>query len=65
MGSRDTLIIEAGEQEGIYLANFPMDEIREYRSREIHGNAYRHPEKYYLLVSEQISEPFIREDYRK
>lgn len=64
-GSRDTLIIEAGEQEGIYLANFPMDEIREYRSREIHGNAYRHPEKYHLLVSEQISEPFIREDYRK
>lgn len=64
-GSRDTLIIEAGEQEGIYLASFPMDEIREYRSREIHGNAYRHPEKYHLLISEQIRAPFIREDYRK
>ena len=63
--SRDTLIIEAGEQEGIYLASFPMDEIREYRSREIHGNAYRHPEKYHLLISEQIRAPFIREDYRK
>lgn len=64
-GSRDTLIIEAGEQEGIYLASFPMDEIREYRAREIHGNAYRHPEKYHLLISEQIRAPFIREDYRK
>ena len=64
-GSRDTLIVEAGEREGIYLADFPMDEIREYRSREIHGNAYRHPEKYRLLIAEQIEEPFVRADYRK
>ena len=64
-GSRDTLIIEAGEREGIYMADFPIDEIREYRSREVHGNAYRHPQKYKLLVSEIIEEPFIRKDYRK
>lgn len=64
-GSRDTLIIEAGEREGIYMADFPIDEIREYRSREVHGNAYRHPQKYKLLISESIEEPFIRKDYRK
>ncbi len=64
-GSRDTLIMEAGEREGIYLADFPMDEIRAYRQREVHGNAYRHPEKYKLLISEEIKEPFVREDYRK
>ena len=64
-GSRDTLIIKADEQEGIYIADFPVDEIREYRSREVHGNAYRHPEKYGLLVSERIEDPFIRSDYRK
>ncbi|MEE0857989.1 MAG: carbon-nitrogen hydrolase family protein [Acutalibacteraceae bacterium] len=64
-GSRDTLIIEAGEREGIYVADFPIDEIREYRSREVHGNAYRHPEKYKLLLSENIAEPFVRKDYRK
>ncbi|MGM9972686.1 MAG: carbon-nitrogen hydrolase family protein [Clostridiaceae bacterium] len=64
-GSRDTLIIEAGEREGIYIADFPMDEIREYRSHEVHGNAYRQPQKYKLLISESIEEPFIREDYRK
>ena len=64
-GSRDTLIIEASEREGIYIANFPIDEIREYRSHEVHGNAYRHPQKYKLLVSESIQEPFIRSDYRK
>jgi predicted amidohydrolase len=64
-GSRDTLIVEAGEREGIYLANFPMDEIREYRKSEVHGNAYRHPQKYTLLTAETIEEPFIRKDYRK
>lgn len=64
-GSRDTLIIEADEREDIYMADFPIDEIREYRSREVHGNAYRHPQKYGLLVSDRIEEPFIRNDYRK
>jgi predicted amidohydrolase len=64
-GSRDTLIIEAGEQEGIYIADFPVEEIRDYRRREVHGNAYRHPQKYSLLVSEDIEEPFVRKDYRK
>lgn len=63
-GSRDTLIVEAGEREGIYIADFPVEEIREYRSREVHGNAYRHPRKYGLLVSEMIEAPFIRQDYR-
>ena len=60
-GSRDTLIVEAGEAEGIYIARFPMDELRDYRRREVHGNAYRRPEMYYALVSEEKAEPFIRE----
>lgn len=63
--ARDTLIIEAGEQEGIYIADFPVDEIRKYRNSEVHGNAYRHPLKYKLLISENIEEPFVRKDYRK
>ena len=64
-GSRDTMILEAGEQEGIYIAEFPMDEIREYRRLEVHGNTYRHPEKYSLLLETKIDEPFVRQDYRK
>lgn len=64
-GSRDTLIVEADETEGIYIADFPIDEMREYRSREVHGNAYRHPDKYKLLVSEEVEEPFIRKDSRR
>lgn len=63
--SRDTLIVEAGEQEGIYMAVFPMDKLRDYRNREAWGNAYRHPQKYKLLTEERTEPPFVREDYRK
>lgn len=61
-GSRDTLVIEAGEREGIYMADFPIDEMRQYRASEVHGNAYRRSDKYGELVSERIEEPFIRAD---
>lgn len=61
---RDTLLLDAGEEEGIFLVDFPMDALREYRACEVHGNAYRHPRKYALLTAEQIEPPFIREDYR-
>lgn len=64
-GSRDTLLVEAGGEEGIYIADFSMDEIREYRAREVHGNAYRRPGKYKLLVSERVEEPFVRKDSRR
>ena len=63
--SRDTCIIEAGESEGIYLAHFPIEEMRDYRKREVHGNAYRKPDKYNLLISDNIEEPFIRKDCRR
>jgi hypothetical protein len=43
------------------MASFPIEELREYRKREIHGNAYRRPDKYHLLIIEEKAEPFIRE----
>lgn len=64
-GSRDTCIFEADGGEGIYIAEFDMGMLRAYRGHEVHGNAYRHPGKYGILVSEEIREPFIREDYRR
>ncbi|MBS1400207.1 MAG: carbon-nitrogen hydrolase family protein [Clostridia bacterium] len=64
-GSRDTCLLEAGGEAGVYLAAFDLNMLREYRKSEVHGNAYRHPQKYRLLLDEQIQEPFIRKDYRK
>lgn len=63
--SRDMCILEAGGAEGIYIAGFDMELLRTYRESEVHGNAYRHPRKYHILVDERIDEPFIREDYRR
>ncbi len=64
-GSRDMCILQADEKEGIYIAELDLDQLRDYRGREVHGNAYRHPRKYALLVDTKIEEPFIREDYRE
>ena len=64
-GSRDTCILEADGNEGIYFAQFDLDMLRGYRREEVHGNAYRHPAKYHILTEDRISEPFIRADYRK
>lgn len=64
-GSRDMCIVEAGEAEGIYMAELDMDMLRNYRENEAHGNAYRHPHKYGMLVEEKIVYPFVRKDYRR
>ncbi len=64
-GSRDTKLLETDSREGIYLAELSLDLLRQYRREEVHGNAYRRPEKYHLLLGEQILEPFIRSDRRK
>lgn len=63
--SRDTCILEADNEEGIYIAELDVDMLRSYREREVHGNAYRHPGKYGMLVEEKIEHPFVRGDYRR
>lgn len=63
-GSRDTCLLQAGGQEGIYIAELNLDQLRNYRNEEAHGNAYRHPGKYKLLIDTKIDPPFIRKDYR-
>ncbi len=48
-GVRDMCILEAPDEEGIYLAEIDLDLLREYRANEVMGNKYRHPEKYRIL----------------
>lgn len=64
-GSRDTCILEEDEKEGICLAEFDLKRLREYRRSEVHGNAYRHPEKYAILSEDKVQEPFVRTDRRR
>ncbi len=62
--SRDTCILQADEKEGVYMAELDLEQLRDYRKKEVHGNAYRHPKKYGLLTETNITDPFIRNDYR-
>lgn len=64
-GSRDTCILQADGQEGLYIAELDLKQLRDYRKNEVHGNAYRHPKKYGILVDAKIEKPFVRNDYRE
>lgn len=58
--SRDTLIVEAGGSEGVYLASFDLDALRAHRARHTWGNAFRRPSRYSILTSPDVQDPFIR-----
>ena len=64
-GSRDTCILLAGENEGIYIAALDLERLRRYRAEEVHGNAFRRPTKYGLLTETTVREPFIRPTRRE
>ena len=60
--ARNTLIIEAGEGEEVFLATFDLENIRAYRARETWGNSYRRPRLYGQLTAEDVEPPFVRPD---
>ena len=61
-GSRDTCVLQAPTEEGIYIGEIDLEMLRKYREEEVHGNSYRVPNKYKLLIDETVNYPFIRED---
>lgn len=64
-GSRDTCVLLAGEEEGLFLGELNLERLRTYRETEVHGNAYRRPKRYGPLVDSKIEPPFIRKDRRE
>ena len=57
----DNLLLKAEEtSREIYIAEFDMDSIREYRRTETWGNAYRKPGAYNLLLNPRVQAPFVR-----
>ncbi len=63
--SRDTCLLQAGAEAGIFMANLDLDLLRDYRNREVHGNAYRRPDKYGMLVEKYVTRPFAREKVKR
>ena len=63
--NRNMLLVEGGPDEGVYVATFNMDILREYRKRNIWGDSYRKPSKYKALLEENKLELFKRDDSRR
>jgi hypothetical protein len=64
-GSRETCLVEAGEEEGVYLAAFDMARLRAWREHEVWGNAYRKLRAYQPLTMPAVAPPFVRADARR
>jgi N-carbamoylputrescine amidase len=58
--SLNPLVVEVGEAEGVYLAEFDIDKLRVWREHEAWGNAFRRLGRYSILTSPAVEPPFIR-----
>jgi len=63
--SLDTVVVEAGEEEGVVCGDIDIASLRRYRAREIWGNAYRKPHQYTAISEMAVVSPFIRADDRR
>ncbi|QBD76969.1 carbon-nitrogen hydrolase family protein [Ktedonosporobacter rubrisoli] len=53
-------LVEAGENEGIVIAEFDLGRLRSWRAEHIWGNAFRRPHRYQELLSPEVRQPFSR-----
>lgn len=56
----NTIFLADEKTDGIFIAEFDLDEIRRYRSSEMMGNTFRKVNAYSELMNKQINEPFRR-----
>jgi len=62
--TRNHCILECGNDEGVFIAEFDLDMMRKYRESEVWGNAYRKVYAYNDIISKNVKNPFIRSDSR-
>lgn len=60
----NTLFLADDQTEDVFVVEFDMDAIRDYRSRETWGNAYRKVKAYENLLNEEVKEPFVRKNLK-
>lgn len=56
----NTIVLADDVTEGILLAEFDIDVLRDYRSHEMMGNTFRKIKAYAELLRDEVNEPFIR-----
>lgn len=58
----NTLLLAGAMEEGIFYADFDMEQIRHYREQEMMGNTFRKVKAYEELLNGEVRYPFIREN---
>jgi len=61
----DHTLVEADESEGVFLATFDLDALRDYRKHQTWGDSYRKPYAYEALVADAPAPIFKRSDSRR
>jgi N-carbamoylputrescine amidase len=64
-GHLEQKVVEAGEEEGVFLATFDLAGLRGYRKHQTWADAYRKPSAYAALVSDAPVPEFKRADSRR
>jgi len=64
-GHQEHKLVEAGEDEGVFLAMFDLAVLRGYRGRQTWGDAYRKPSTYKALVADAPAAVFRRANSRR
>ena len=55
-------LVMADDSEGIFMATFDMEDLRDRRTRSIFGNAYRRPHRYHGLIRMERDDVWQRTD---
>jgi predicted amidohydrolase len=61
----DHTLVAADESEGVFLATFDLDALRNYRKHQTWADAYRKPHTYKALVADTPAPIFKRSDSRR
>ncbi len=61
----DPVLALIDDAERIVYVDFDMDALREYRKKEIWGDAYRKPRLYQKLTENDPKEPFVRSNAKR
>lgn len=62
-GERETMALFIADEttQGLFIADYDLQELRAYRSSEMMGNTFRKPQAYQELLNPQVLPPFVRE----
>lgn len=56
----NTLLLAGASDSGLFYADFDLQQLRDYRSREMMGNTFRKVKAYAPLLDSGVSPPFLR-----